>query len=77
MKKQMSIQLDNETQDEINFLASRWGLQETRNTTAVISRAVERMYMLERLAEKYGGDILDAVAFMAVIQENGMPGLKE
>jgi predicted DNA-binding protein len=53
MVKQSSIQLTDETRRQIEELAERWGLGGQRNTTEVITRSIERIWMLEIGYERY------------------------
>lgn len=45
--KKISIHLDDETVEQMQQLAHRWGLPDVRHNTAVIQRCVERVWMLE------------------------------
>lgn len=45
--KQISIQLDDETTEQMKQLAAKWGLAEQRHNTAVVTRAVQLVWMLE------------------------------
>ena len=53
MAKQSSIQLSDETRRQIDDLAEKWGLSGQRNTTEVMTRCIERIWMLEIGAQKY------------------------
>jgi len=50
--KAISIQLDEATVDQIRELAQKWKLSDVRHNTSVISRCVERVWMLEIGCEK-------------------------
>lgn len=43
--KQISIQIDNKTAEQIMKLAVIWGLPPVRHNTPVISRCIERVWM--------------------------------
>lgn len=76
---QTSMQLPTETRRQIDFLAHRWGLPETRNITPTIVQAIERVYqqevrysqeerdMLNFLTAELSRDLLD---FEMVATEN-------
>lgn len=53
MTKQSSIQLTEETRRQIEELAELWGLAGQRNTTEVMTRCIERIWMLEIGLERY------------------------
>ena len=46
--KAISIQLADETERQLRELAALWGLPPVRHNTAVIERAIERVYQAER-----------------------------
>ena len=51
--KQISIQVTDITQRQIEDLAKYWGLPSQRHNTAVIERAVATIHMLEIGFDKY------------------------
>jgi hypothetical protein len=53
MPKQSSIQLTEETRRQIDELAEHWGLGGQRNTTEVMTRCIERVWMLEIGYQQY------------------------
>lgn len=54
--KQISMQIDDETQKQIKELALLWGLPDQKYNTQVVLRCVERVWMLENGYKKYTKD---------------------
>lgn len=54
--KQISINIDDETVEQMSKLAELWGLPEVRHNSAVVMRCVERVWMVEMGVKEYRED---------------------
>lgn len=65
MTKQTPIQIDDETRRRITQIAEWYGLPKTRNTTSVVVRAVDTLFMIEHAKRSMSdSDFLGFVAEM-------------